>query len=149
MKSKAPLVMMEQIVMILVFALAAALCLQAFVLSDASSRRAAARDRAAAVAQTVAETIRHTGGDAGTALSGAAKDLGMDYEQGLLWADFDEDWNRTPSGEEGAYRVAAQGTDSGQTGLQTARVEVSRSAAEAEEADVLLTFDVSWQGEAG
>lgn len=31
MRSKAPLVMMEQMVMLLVFALAAALCLQAFV----------------------------------------------------------------------------------------------------------------------
>ena len=34
MKSKAPLALMEQMVMILVFALAAALCLQAFVKSE-------------------------------------------------------------------------------------------------------------------
>ena len=38
MRSKAPLVMMEQMVMLLVFALAAALCLQAFVRSDAQSK---------------------------------------------------------------------------------------------------------------
>ena len=37
MRSKAPLLLMEQMVMLLVFALAAALCLQAFVKSDGLS----------------------------------------------------------------------------------------------------------------
>ena len=46
MRSKAPLILMEQMVMLLVFALAAALCLQAFVKSDALSSRGEARDRA-------------------------------------------------------------------------------------------------------
>ena len=48
MRSKAPLVLMEQLVMVLVFALAAALCVQVFVLSDQTSRNYAARDRGAA-----------------------------------------------------------------------------------------------------
>ena len=39
MRSKAPLLLMEQMVMLLVFALAAALCVQAFVKSDAISAR--------------------------------------------------------------------------------------------------------------
>ena len=39
MRSKAPLVLIEQMVMLLVFALASALCLQAFVKSDAISVR--------------------------------------------------------------------------------------------------------------
>ena len=34
MRSKTPLALMEQMVMVLVFALAAALCLQVFVVSD-------------------------------------------------------------------------------------------------------------------
>ena len=38
MRSKAPLALMEQMVMVLVFALAAALCLQAFALADRISR---------------------------------------------------------------------------------------------------------------
>ena len=57
-KSKAPLVMLEQMVMLLVFALAAALCLQAFVKSDAASREAEARDRAANLCQSLAEMMR-------------------------------------------------------------------------------------------
>ena len=44
MKSKAPLILMEQMAILLVFALAAALCLQAFVKSDSLSSRS--RDRA-------------------------------------------------------------------------------------------------------
>ena len=63
MRSKAPLMMMEQMVMLLVFALAAALCLQAFVKSDEMSRRSEARDRAVAEAQNAAELIRYYGGD--------------------------------------------------------------------------------------
>lgn len=38
MRSKAPLALMEQLVMVLVFALAAALCVQVFVLSGQTSR---------------------------------------------------------------------------------------------------------------
>ena len=61
MKSKAPLMLMEQMVMLLVFALAAALCLQAFVKADEISRRAEARDRAVILCQTVAEEIKAVG----------------------------------------------------------------------------------------
>lgn len=52
MKSKAPLALMEQMVMLLVFALAAALCLQAFVQSDRLSRESEARDHAAVLCQS-------------------------------------------------------------------------------------------------
>ena len=62
MKSKAPLALMEQIVMLLVFALAAALCLQAFVKSDQISRESQARSNAALAVQNTAETIRYSGG---------------------------------------------------------------------------------------
>ena len=58
MKSKAPLVMMEQIVMVLVFALAAALCLQTFVLSGKISEMTAAQNRAMQEAQNAAEAMK-------------------------------------------------------------------------------------------
>ena len=63
MRSKAPLVLIEQMVMLLVFALASALCLQAFVKSDAISVRSEEKGRAAIAAQNAAEVIRHKGGD--------------------------------------------------------------------------------------
>ncbi len=61
MRSKAPLVMMEQIVMVLIFALAAALCLQTFVLSEKLSMRTEAGNRATIEAQNVAEDIKAQG----------------------------------------------------------------------------------------
>ena len=61
MKSKASLVLMEQLVMLLVFALAAAFCLQAFVRADAISRQTARRDEAVLIAQSAAEILRATG----------------------------------------------------------------------------------------
>ena len=66
MRSKAPLTLMEQVLMILVFALAAALCVQVFVFSGQSSRRNEARDRAVLEAQNAAETLKSVGrgGDA-------------------------------------------------------------------------------------
>ena len=58
MRSKAPLALIEQLIMVLVFALAAVLCLQGFVLSDQASRHNEARDQAVLEAQNAAEALK-------------------------------------------------------------------------------------------
>ena len=58
MKSKAPLALMEQLVMILVFALAAALCMQVFVRAQEISLETARRDEAVVLAQNGAELLK-------------------------------------------------------------------------------------------
>lgn len=63
MKHKASLVLMEQLVMILVFAMAATLCLQIFVAADGISRETAQQDRAVRLAQTGAEAVKASSGD--------------------------------------------------------------------------------------
>ena len=63
MRNKAPLALMEQLVMVLVFALAAALCVQALVLADNRSREMEHRDRALLEAQNAVETLKSCGGD--------------------------------------------------------------------------------------
>ena len=63
MKQKAPLNLMEQLVMVLVFALAAAVCLQVFVLSERISLRCEERDRAVLAAQSAAEVLKGSGGN--------------------------------------------------------------------------------------
>lgn len=138
MNSKAPLALIEQMVMLLVFALAAALCLQAFVKSDAISRRSEERDRAAVLVQTAAEAIQFCGGDACDAFAGAAELLGGQYEQGLLWMDYDEHWN--PGGD--AYRLEAQGVLSDLPGLREAIVRVVNSGGEE-----IFLIQIAWQGE--
>ena len=90
MRSKAPLALMEQLVMVLVFALAAALCVQAFVLSDQTSRRNEARDRAVLEAQNAAEELKSVHGEFQqmTELYGGSWN-------GRLWGrSYDENWKK-------------------------------------------------------
>lgn len=62
-RSKAPLALMEQIIMILVFALTAAVCLQAFVYSNNLSEEGDKENMAASHAQEVVETCKMYSGD--------------------------------------------------------------------------------------
>lgn len=145
MRSKAPLALMEQMVMLLVFALAAALCLRAFVLSDRLSRRDEARSQASEICQSAAEAILHSGGTGEEALVGAGDILGAEYAQGMLQQTYDEDW--APIREGGwseavpAYRLTAVAEDSGQPGLGLARVNVY----DIEEEELLFQLEVAWQ----
>lgn len=63
MKSKATLVLMELLVMILVFSLGAAMCLQAFVKAEEIADRTARLDEATILAQNAAELLKATRGD--------------------------------------------------------------------------------------
>ena len=58
MKNKTSLLLMEQLVMILVFALCAALCLQCFVAADRISGETGLRDDAVLLAQNTAEALK-------------------------------------------------------------------------------------------
>ena len=63
MKNKAPLALIELTVMVLIFAVSAALCLQAFVWSDMKSSEIAERDSAILHGETVAEVVKACRGD--------------------------------------------------------------------------------------
>jgi len=63
MKNKTPLPLMEQLIMVLIFALTAALCLQGFSLADHMSRRQEAREKAVVMAQNMAEALKASSGD--------------------------------------------------------------------------------------
>lgn len=146
MRSNAPLALMEQLVMLLVFALAAALCLQAFLWADSHSRENAARDRACLEAQNAAEVLKHAdGGDTADKLNAAAEVLGGSLEQGLLCVDYDADWTPVPS--DGVYRLTAQGIPSGTPGLGLAEVQVTTGGNVGEDLTVLFRLEVAWQEE--
>ena len=74
MRTKSPLALMEQLVMVLVFALAAALCLQVFVLADKTSRHNADVDNAVLLAQNTA-IRRRRGGQRGNGRRNPADDV--------------------------------------------------------------------------
>lgn len=63
MKNKASLVLMEQLVMILVFALASALCLEIFVRAQEISQETARFDQAVVLAKNAAELLKATSGN--------------------------------------------------------------------------------------
>ena len=63
MKNKAPLALIELTVMVLIFAVSAALCLQAFVWSDMKSSEIAERDSAILHGETGAEVVKACCGD--------------------------------------------------------------------------------------
>ena len=96
MKQKTSLLLMEQLVMILVFALAAALCLQIFAKADAISEETARRDRAVVLARNAAELLKATDGD-----EAAAEALSA-----------------------GGYRVDVTARPSGQPGLACGEIDV-------------------------
>lgn len=98
MRSKAPLAMMEQMVMLLVFGLAAALCMQAFVKADALSQRREERDRAAVLCQNAAEAVQACQGD----MERAAALLGENcrFQEDSLFISYFENWEP----QEGSYQ---------------------------------------------
>ena len=136
MKSKIPLILMEQMVMLLVFALAAALCLQAFVKSDQMSGRSHDRDRAVTRVQEMAETVRHCGG-----VEEAAKLLEANCSDGHFILAYDENWNPGET-EEVHYVLKVEEIHGEQHGLGMALVTLEHCAAPAEP---LFQVAVAWQ----
>lgn len=146
MKSKAPLLLMEQMVMLLVFALAAALCLQAFVKSDSQSRQSEKRDRAAVLCQNAAETIRAADGN----FNKAAEQLGLEFGQGsTMYCYYDENWEPVPgpdgggSDTEWVYRLSVQGQYPDTPGLGKASISVNEERDG--EGTPLFEIEVAWQ----
>lgn len=117
MRSRTPLALMEQLVMLLVFALAAALCVQVFVFADQTARRGEARDRAVLEAQNAAETMKRTGS--------------------MEPAWYDENWEIATEAS-AAYSLSAEYAESPHPALWSAEICV-RTA----EGDVLFTLPVT------
>ena len=149
MRSKAPLAVMEQMVMLLVFALAAALCLQAFVKSDELSKRSEARDQAAVLCQNTAEVLRSTKGDFSQVqrqLRQEGSAAAVSTEDALL-VTYDEDWNEPSAhGKSTCYELRAERVDSGVAGLGKAEVYVKDMTIESADDD-LFRIEVAWQEE--
>lgn len=89
MKRSASLILVELLIMLTVFAVAAAFCLRAFVWSDDNSKQSAAADYALIQAQNAAETIKHYHGD----FSLAAGDYGGHWDGSSWNIAYDDGWN--------------------------------------------------------
>lgn len=123
MKNKAPLSLTEQIIMLLVLAVAAVLCLQVFLWADRQADHSSLMDSAMHQVQNAAEVLKSANGD----LDAAAQAAGGIVTDGLWLLETD------------AFQIRVTPQDSGNTLLGVAKI-----TAEAE--GLLLTeLTVCWQ----
>lgn len=134
MKSKAPLSLMEQLVMLLVFALAAALCLQVFVFSAQTSRWCEARDRAVTEVQNAAEIVKASRGD----LHQCASMLGGTADEQVWQIRYDDSWNISET--DAAYQLTITAMPTQYAALGSAQI-----LAKTESGEELFGVTVSWQ----
>ena len=137
--NKTPLLLMEQMIMLLVFALTAVICLQAFVRADAWSKESAALDQAVILTQSAAETIRHYGGEDSHPLQKAAQTMEGDYDPASdsFTVTYDEDWQPDPAG---VYILKASAVDSSLPGMGEAEIAMQDASQEKE----IFRLKVAW-----
>ncbi len=133
MKSRGPLALMEQLVMVLVFALSAALCVQVFALSEKLSFSSGERDGAVVAAQNAAELLKSCRGD----YDRAARELGGVWNGQMLGVHYDADWKSEGAA---AYYLLVTAGESGEELLGGADVSVYTA-----EGDWLYSLSVNWQ----
>ncbi len=135
MKSKALLPLMEQLTMVLVFALTAALCLQGLTLADRISRRQEDQKQAVIMVQNAAEMLKHTSGD----FVQSAGQLGGQWD-GLGWnIPYDASWQPLADSGNAVYLLNAVPVETDNPFLGSARIRVLR------EEEILFEITVSWQ----
>ena len=100
-ESKAPLVLMEQVIMVLVFALVSAVCIQAFALARTTSLRMTERDHAMKVSQTLAETVKACVGDP----EAVCKEIGGGIDGEQLFFYYDSDWKVVSTSADASFRM--------------------------------------------
>lgn len=135
-RSRAPLVLMEQVIMVLIFSLAAAFCIQAFALSGKVSGSLEKRDHAMNVSQTLAETVKARKGD----YRQVQKDLGGQIEKDGIALPYDADWELLPEGEKAVYQAVFAETDRQQL-CRKGQVTVK----ECDGGATLFSIPVAWQ----
>ena len=119
MKSRTTLSLMELTLMLLLFAVTAAVCLRAFALSDRLSRQAEQRDRAVLWAQTMAETWKALDGN----LEQAETLYGKTDGAGSWTLCLDGDWTWTEEAGSAVYAAELR-EEPGEGLLQKARITV-------------------------
>ena len=140
MRSKTPLALMEQVVMVLVFALAAALCLQVFAFSNRVSKENKDIDRAVLLAQNTAEMLKACSG-----IEEAAEAAGGELRQTVWISYYDAELNLVPNQADACYEVNTFPQSSGVEGLDQAGVSVFRHGS----SEALFSLTAAWQEVSG
>lgn len=134
MKSKAPLSLMEQLIMLVVFALAAALCLQVFVLSSQISRDCETKSHAVTAVQNAAEVAKGCRGD----FERLGQILGGSGDAQRWQLSYDENWEQT-SPNRACYLVNITPLNTENPALGSAEISAHSQQG------TLFSVAVSWQ----
>ena len=137
MRNRSSLALMEQLIMLTVFALAAALCLKIFALSGSVSKNMEIRDRAVTAVQNAAETIKIAEGD----LTQHTELCGGNVTGGVWKNYYDAAGNMTDP-KDAAFCVTVFVTENPGEHLGTAEV-----IAESDEKEI-FSLTVAWQEDA-
>lgn len=135
MRNRSLLPLMEQICMIAVFALAAALCLQGFTLANRISKNQMSKDRAVVMAQNAAEVLKSVSGD----FDEACTIYGGSHHGSNWYISYDGAWNPLTSRDGEVYSVQAFHRETGDPLLGSATICVRQDS------EILYTLTVSWQ----
>lgn len=133
MKQKTSLILIEQAIMLLVLAVAAALCLRVFAWSDARAEENHSRDQALLQLQSAAEVLKQHHGD----FSAAVRTHGGGVYDGQWRINFDDTWEQTDTAQ--AYQLRAVRQEN-RPYLGSALLE-----AVCPDGSVLAAITVSWQ----
>lgn len=138
MKNKSTLVMIEQIVMLLVFVLAATVCIRMFVGSEQLSRKYEATDQAVRVAQNAAELLKKGGIPAF-----ASKEKVLQTGENTWVMFYDKNWEETNQ-ESAEFSLAAEFLRSESDFLFRAEIVISTV-----DGTELFRLPVAWQANNG
>lgn len=134
MKRNASLVLVELLIMLAVFAVAAALCIDAFVWADGNSKESAAEDQALLQAQNAAEVLKHCHGD----FSQAAQALAGEADEKIWQIFYDNDWNVTTGDPAYVLKVA-------QISCETAYLGQAKLTVTDRKGAILAELSLGWQ----
>ena len=136
MKNRASLSLMEQLIMILVFALAATLCLQGFATANQISQKTGQVDHAIHHVQNTAELLKAYGGNIDTQLPVCA----LPTTDGWV-VYYNKNWEPEEKTDHPQYCMEIVRQNAGIKGLGQAQIKMSVMSSQSE----LFSLTVAWQ----
>ena len=135
MKNRIFLSLLEQITMIVIFAVAATICVQIFFRSNTISEQRQALDQATLVAQNASETLKYAGGD----FSQVASLLSGTSDENSVTVFYNDDWVQTEQEDLATFQlfIEEQPCDIPQLGKATVSVKHHDK--------VIFLITVAWQ----
>ena len=120
--TKSGLFAIELLIAVGVFSLCAAICVGLFVRSEIISQDSADLNQAVTAARSASECFKAAGGD----LQRTAELTGGEVSNGVLFLEFDGDWQKLPAGEPGTFELTMTLQTAGSDSYSSALLDVKR-----------------------